>query len=113
MKNWEPFVSRPALAMERRPGRVCLSEGGSEGGKEGEKIFSFVLHLSCPNFQISIYISNPPSLNLFRPPSCTAKQTRKDAKKTHLQIEIFIGELGAVKVEGKGREREVRERVLK
>ena len=23
MKNWEPFVSRPALAMERRPGRVC------------------------------------------------------------------------------------------
>ena len=24
MKNWEPFVSRPALAMDRRPGRVCF-----------------------------------------------------------------------------------------
>jgi len=106
MKNWEPFVSRPALAMERRPGRVCLSEGGSEGGKEGEKIFSFVLHMSSPSFQISISISNPPSLSLSRPPSCTAKQTRKNAKKTHLQSEIFISELGAVKIEGKGKERE-------
>jgi hypothetical protein len=24
MKNWEPLVSLPALAMERRPGPVCL-----------------------------------------------------------------------------------------
>ena len=24
MKNWEPLVSRPALAMERRPGVSCL-----------------------------------------------------------------------------------------
>lgn len=25
MKNWEPLVSRPALAMERRPFLECLS----------------------------------------------------------------------------------------
>lgn len=25
MKNWEPLVSGPALAMERRPGPVCFS----------------------------------------------------------------------------------------
>lgn len=25
MKNWEPLVSFPALAMERVPGLVCLS----------------------------------------------------------------------------------------
>ena len=37
MKNWEPFVLGPALAMERRPGVVCWS--GREGGREGEKIF--------------------------------------------------------------------------
>lgn len=24
MKNWEPLVLGPALAMERRPGSVCL-----------------------------------------------------------------------------------------
>jgi len=25
MKNWEPLVLGPALAMERRPGLVCLN----------------------------------------------------------------------------------------
>jgi len=38
MKNWEPFVLGPALAMERRPGVVCWRgrEGRREGGREGK-----------------------------------------------------------------------------
>ena len=31
MKNWDPLVSFPALAMERRPGLVCLSLKFSSG----------------------------------------------------------------------------------
>jgi hypothetical protein len=43
MKNWEPFVLGPALAMERRPTPLCLrvkfssgtvSVGMRVGGKE-------------------------------------------------------------------------------
>lgn len=34
MKNWEPFVSGPALAMERIPGSVCLSPKPSSANLE-------------------------------------------------------------------------------